>query len=261
VASRAEAVLGPATEAASSPTRAPSLAGAVRGSLSDLYYHSWRLVPANVVWAAVAIALLFVIVIAPAGLLLMPVLAVPTAGLFRMTTRIARADAVSFWDSAAAWREGVVATLLLGAGLSIAAVVLTVNLVTGILTGTLLGWAFATLAFWGLVAVWLFAWTVWPVLADPARERWPARDRVHLAALVVLAFPLRIAALGAGLLVLVVASTVAFVAILTVSVAIAALIAARYVLPAADRLDAQLRFSESRGLRGPEDDEEIDSGD
>jgi hypothetical protein len=254
VASRADAVLASATEPLAPPARPPSLASAVRSSLSDLYYHSWRLVPANVVWAAVAVALLFAIVIAPVGLLLLPLLAVPTAGLFRMTTRIVRGGAVSFWDAVAAWRQGALGTLLLGAGLAIAAAILTVNLVTGILTQTLLGWAFATLAFWGLVAAWLFAWTAWPVMADPARERWPARARVHLAALVVLAYPLRIATLGLLLLALLVASTVAFVAILTVSVAVAALISARYVLPAVDRLDGQLRFGESRGLRGPHED-------
>ena len=233
---------------------AASLGGAIRSALGDLYEHSWRLVPANIVWSIVAVAVLFAAVVAPIGLLLVPLLAFPTAGLFRMTTRIARGDAVSFWDSIAAWRRDALATLLLGGALSLAAVVLSVNFVSGILTQTVIGWAFATLAFWGLVAAWLIAWTAWPILADPHRDRWPARERARLAARVVLAHPIALAVLGVLLLAFLVASAVAIVAILTVSVALAALIAARYVLPAADRLDAQLGFGARRGLAtGPQE--------
>jgi len=45
---------------------------------------------------------------------------------------------------------------------------------------------------------------------------------------------------GLVLLALLVLSTIAFVALLTVSVAFSALVAARYVLPAADRLETAL---------------------
>jgi hypothetical protein len=123
-----------------------------------------------------------------------------------------------------------------------------VNAWTGLLAGTALGWAFATLALWGLVAAWLFAWTAWPLLTDPARARWPARERVHLAGLLVLAHPVRLGGLGIGLLLFLVASLIATVALVTVSVAVAAVVAARFVLPAADRLDARLGFAATRGL-------------
>jgi hypothetical protein len=252
VASRAEAIAapGPAAAAPAERSGAPSLGGALRAALSDLYFHSWRLVPANVVWSVVMVVVLAASILAPVGLAFLAVLGIPTAGLFRMSARIARGQAVSFWDSIAAWRVGVGSTLLVGGVLALVAVVLTVNLVSGILTQTLVGWAFATLAFWGLVASWLYAWTAWPILVDPRRAHWPARDRLRLAALLVLAHPVRIGAMGIFLLALLVASSVAIVAILTVSVAIAALVSARYVLPAADRLDARIRFAELRGLAG-----------
>jgi hypothetical protein len=68
----------------------------------------------------------------------------------------------------------------------------------------------------------------------------PARERLRLAALLVLAHPVRVVGLGLVLAALIVISVVAVVALLTVSVAFAALVATRYVLPAADRLEARL---------------------
>jgi hypothetical protein len=250
VASRAEAIGSGeplAGEAAALPAAA-SLRGSIRSALSDLYFHSWRLVPANIVWSLVAIPTLIVTILAPIGLLGIAILAVPTAGIFRMTTEIARGEAVSFWDSIGAWRHSLATTLALGAAIGVSSIVLVVNLVTGILAQSVVGWAFATLAFWGLVAVWLLAWTVWPILADPWRAGWPAKERVRLAGYLVLAHPIRVAAVGLFLAILLVASAVAIVALLTVSVAIAALVATRYVLPAADRLDDRLGFAARHGL-------------
>jgi hypothetical protein len=101
-----------------------------------------------------------------------------------------------------------------------------------------------------------FAWIAWPILLDPARAAEPARDRLRLAALLVLAHPLRVAGLGLVLAVLVVVSTVAVIALVTVSVGFGALVASRYVLPAADRLEARLdarladgRAAEAAALR------------
>ena len=104
----------------------------------------------------------------------------------------------------------------------------------------MVGWALATLAAWGLVATWLFAWTFWPILVDPARADRPVRDRLRTAALLLVAGPLRLLALGIVLLVLTIASAFLIVTLVTVSIAFGALIATRFVLPAADRLDARL---------------------
>lgn len=255
MASRADALTVGAEPAAVPDRRAavrdvapPSLRRALRAALSDLYFHSWRLVPANIVWSAVMIVALLASILAPIGLLLLTFLAIPTAGLFRMAARIARAEPVSFWDAASAWRHDLRSTLLVGGAFVLLAVVLSVNLVSGILAQSFAGWAFATLAFWGLVAVWLIAWAAWPLVCDPWRATWPLRDRLRLAVLLVIAHPIRLAVLGAVLLALLIASSVAIVAILTVSVAIAAVLDARFVLAAADRLDAQLGYGEQRRL-------------
>jgi hypothetical protein len=49
----------------------------------------------------------------------------------------------------------------------------------------------------------------------------------------------RFGALGVVIAAILVASTLAFAALVTISVAYCALVACRYVLPAADRLDAR----------------------
>ncbi len=115
-----------------------------------------------------------------------------------------------------------------------------VNLSFGILSGSPIGWSLATLAAWGLAVTWLFAWVAWPVLLDPRRADRSVRDRLRLAGLLVIAFPVRFAALGLVLAVMLLASTMAVVVLATIGVAFAALVATRYVLPAADRLEGRL---------------------
>jgi hypothetical protein len=229
VASRAEPIPAP-----------PSLRGAIRAAATDFYFHSWRLLPANVLWAVVALAIVALAILMPPLLVLVPLAALPTAGVFRIATRIVRGESVSFWDGIAAWRSDLRPALALGTGLLGATVILGFNVATGLLSDSLPGWAFATLAFWGLVGTWLYAWVAWPILLDPARATAPARERLRLAALLILAHPLRVGGLGLVLAVLIVVSTAAVVALVTVSVSFGALIAARYVLPAADRLEVRL---------------------
>jgi hypothetical protein len=243
----AGALLGPAPVPASLP-EPPTIRAALRAALKDFYFHSWRLLPANVLWTAVLLILVGLAILVPPLLILLPLAALPLAGIFRIATRIVRGRSVSFWDGMSAWRGEVRPALLLGAGVLAATTVLGFNLLTGILSDTLPGWAFATLAFWGLVAAWLLAWTIWPVLADPWRASWPVKERLRLAGYLLLAHPVRIAALGLVLAIFLVASAVAIVALLTVSVAIAALVATRYVLHAADRLDTRIGFARIRGL-------------
>jgi hypothetical protein len=245
VASRAEA--GSATVAATPPAgvvdalpAGPSLGRATREALQDAYYHSWRLLPANVVWAVAAVALATAALVAPAAVLLLPLLALPTAGIFRVTTRIARGQAVSFWDAIDAWRMDVRSTLAVGAVIVAASLVLTANVFLGLGSASPLGWALATLAAWGLVALWLLLWTLWPILTDPRRAGQPARARARLAALLVLAHPIRIGALALVLALFLAASAIATVALVTISVSLAALVASHVVLPAADRLEARL---------------------
>lgn len=175
----------------------------------------------------------------PYALILAPLLAFPIAWIFRLTALLARGGPASFWDGLAA-RHAVVPTLLLGIAFAGCGVILLGNIALGLASDSPIGWALATLAFWGLLAEWLLAWTVWPLLLDPAREGRPIRERLRLAALLLLAYPRQMVSLGLTLLVVIVVSTTAFVALLTVGVVFSALIAARFVLPAADRLEARL---------------------
>jgi len=247
VASRAElheaaiagALLGPAPVPASLP-EPPTIRAVLRAALKDFYFHSWRLLPANVLWTAVLLILVGLAILVPPLLILLPLAALPLAGIFRIATRIVRDRSVSFWDGMSAWRGEVRPALLLGAGVLAATTVLGFNLLTGILSDTLPGWAFATLAFWGLVGTWLYAWVAWPILLDPDRATQTVRERLRLAALLLLAHPVRVGALGVVLAALLVVSAIAIVALVTVSVGFSALVASRYVLPAADRLESRL---------------------
>jgi MFS family permease len=244
VASRAEGERATASTAPAGVADAlpagPGLGSAVRGALQDAYFHSWRLLPANVLWAVVAVALATAALVVPAAVLLLPLLALPTAGMFRVTTRIVRGGTVTFWDAIDAWRIEVRSTLAIGGLVVASGLVLTANVFLGLDGASPLGWALATLAAWGLVALWLLLWTLWPILTDPDRAGQPVRDRARLAALLVLAHPIRIGALALVLAVFLAASTVAIVALVSTSASLAALVASHVVLPAADRLEAKL---------------------
>lgn len=220
---------------------APTIGGALRAALTDFYYNSWRLVPANMLWGVGLVLLYLVALVWPlAALALAPLLAVPTAGVFRLAALIVRGEAASFRDGLAAWRA--LATPAVAAGIVgvVAAVVFGSNVVTGILSHEMLGWAFATFAAWALATAWVVGLAFWPLLADPARDREPASHRARLAGLLVAAFPARLGALGAVLALVSILSAIAFAALVTVSVSYVALVACRYVLPAADRLEARL---------------------
>ena len=86
--SRAEAPSNPAQR-----TRLPGLGTVVRAALSDYYFNSMRLVAANLVWG-LALALIVLVGLASPllSLALLPLLALPTAGVFRLAARIVRAE-------------------------------------------------------------------------------------------------------------------------------------------------------------------------
>ena len=229
--SRAEPLAVPAS---------PAIGRALRAAAVDFYFHSWRLVPANAIWGAALVALLLLLTVAPLlALLLLPVLALPTVGLFRLAALIARGEAVAFSDALAAWRLNAGATLLAGASLSFVGLVFLVNVLGGLSSASALGWGLATFAIWGLLAMATFAAAFWPLLVDPLRADLAVRARFRLAGMLVLAYPLRLGLLALVLLVILAISTVLFAALLTISVAFCALVACHYVLPAADRFEGR----------------------
>ena len=78
-----------------------------------------------------------------------------------------------------------------------------------------------------------------PIVLDPARRGDSLVSRLRLAAMLLIARPLRMAGLALLVGVFLVASTIAVAAIVTFALALASLVVARSVLPAADRLEGR----------------------
>lgn len=196
--------------------------------------------PANLIWSTVLGATIFLLLTFPlAGLVMLVVLALPTAGLFRLSALIVRDRPVAFSDALSAWREFVGPSAVLALCIGLSTVVLGFNMVAGFASGGPLGWAFGTLAAWGLLSIGSVALAFWPLLVDPVREGEPLRPRLWLAAAVVFTAPVRYGGLMLLLAFVLAASTIAFAALLTISIAFIALMLCRYVLPAADRLEGR----------------------
>lgn len=220
-------------------TSRPPLRAIVRIALTDYYFNSMRLVPANLAWGAAGILVALIGLAWPlGGVLLLPLLALPTAAIFRIAGRIVRGDPdVGLRDLAAPYRHGAGATILIGAAFVAVGAILGTNLVVGLAGDDPFGWVLATLAGWGLIALWCGSIVAWPLIVDPARAAMPVRDRLRLAVRLMLVDPLRFGALGLVVALVVAASTVLTAAILTISVAFVALVACRSVYAAADRLE------------------------
>ncbi len=217
-----------------------SLRAALRQSLTDFYFNSWRLAPANLAWGAV---LILVLLSGPAsllGLALIIALAVPTAGLHRLGALIARGEPAAFSDFVDGMRRHGIAALAVAAGAVLLAVVFTTNIVVGLQAGGPIGWFISAMALWGDVALAMFLVAFWPVLVDPRREGLGLRGRLALAGLIVIGRPGRMFALTALFGVILMVSTILFAAILVVSIAYISLVSARYVLPMLDTLEARL---------------------
>jgi uncharacterized membrane protein YesL len=236
VASRAEYVGSPA---------APPLTKAVRSALTDFYFNSGRLVPVNIVWGGGLVLIVLVALIWPLGaFVLAPLLAIPTAGTFCVAARIVRNDQdISLRDALAATRADARPILLLGLAFVAAAVILGSNMVAGLTSPEPLGWVIGTFAAWGLIVLWCGALVAWPLLVDPSRAERPPSERLRLAGALLLAYPVRLGGLGAVVAVFVVVSAILAAVLLTVGVAFVALVACRYVYPAADRLEVRLEDS------------------
>lgn len=227
------------------------LRSALKAAAVDFYYQSIRLVPANVLWGVTLLGLLALAIgggpLVP--LVAAPLLAIPYVGVARLAVLTVRGRDVVLSDVWRAYREFGLVALGLGAVLTLASVLLASNVVIGASQAGLVGWAFATLAGAGLVAIWVLSFPLWLLLVDPERSERRRRDRLRLAVLLVLAAPGRTALLALVLAVLLALSTVAFAALLTISVAYANLVAARYLLPLADRLETWLAERAAAGAR------------
>ena len=211
---------------------------ALRLALSDLYYHSIRLVPANLAWSIAMLAVIWLgVTVSPLlALLLAPLLAFPLLAIARLAGLIARGHDVVLSDAWAVVRLRPGRTLLAGIVIEALVLVLLANAVIGLMTGSPLGLGLTILAAWGLLAVALTALPFWVILADPERPGISVADAARLAAGLLLVRPGRLLGLAVVLVIVIGFATVLMAALLTVGVAYAALLTARTVLPAADQI-------------------------
>jgi uncharacterized membrane protein YesL len=217
-----------------------SLAGALRQALTDFYFNSWRLAPANLVWGVGLIALLIAGPVSVVGAVILALLAIPLVGLHRMAALVARDEPAGFSDFLAGMRRYGVPALAMGAASVFLAFVLTTNIVVGIQLGGPVGWFVSAMALYGDVALAMLLVAFWPLLVDPKRQALSLRGRLAMAAYVVIGRPLRMLALTFVVGLVLAISTVLFAALVMVSVAYVSLVSSRYVLPLADEVEQQL---------------------
>jgi hypothetical protein len=217
-----------------------ALRAALRAALTDLYFNSWRFAPANLAWAVVLIAALLIGPLTLPGLALLAVLAVPTAGLYRMAALVARGEPLALSDFLEAMRRYGLVAAGVGAAALVLGVVFVTNVGVGFAADHPLAWFIGALALWGLVGLVMFLLAFWPMFVDPNREGQTIRQRALLATLAVIGRPGRMLLFSAVVVVLLVAATVLFAALILVGVAYVAMVSARYVLPLVDALEASL---------------------
>lgn len=211
----------------------------MRAAASDFYFNSLRLVPINLMWGLGVIATALVALVWPVGALgLGLLLAVPGAAVVRMAAAIVRGEPeATFSDAIMTSLRSAGSVLLVAVGLLGAATVLGTNAVIGLTQTGPLGWAIGTLAAWGLITLWCTSIVLWPLLVDPLRVGQPLRMRLRTTAMVLLSFPVRSAALGILIGLIATISAVLVVGLLSVGLALLALVACRAVYPVADRID------------------------
>lgn len=216
----------------------PRLRGLLPAAGSDFYYNSWRFLGANLVVGAGMVLVVLVWVATPLALLLLVPLALPVAGMMRMATVLVRGGHTDFGEVTSVLRSpvrilGLAAAQLLVVGVLVA---------DAVIGASLAGWfgTFLTVsAIYGLAIVWAYASVAWPLLLDPERDGDSIRQRLRLAAIVLLAHPVRVGGVLLLIGLLLGLATVAIAPVLTFALALAWLAIARYVLPVADRLEGR----------------------
>jgi hypothetical protein len=214
------------------------LGTALRRAGEDLYFNSWRLVPANLAWAAVVAAVGIAAWVWLPAALLVGLAGIPLAGIQRMAGLIARGESASFGDFVDGARRTASRAAALGLGATILAVAFSSNILFGLALDTPFGWFLMATAAYADVALAMVLLAAWPILADPSGESRPLREVVRLAGVLCLTTPRPLFGLTATVAALLVATTVILPAIALVGIAYTSLVSARYVLPLVDRFEA-----------------------
>jgi hypothetical protein len=212
----------------------PRLRTAVVSALSLVVEHAFALLAANLIWALLVAGYVFLLVGVPGLILVVPLLALPTASLTRLAVAAVRAGVPTL----AMARDELGRLALRKLGLAVAQIaVMAISLANLRLVaeiGGVAGLLSAGVALYATIVTVLYGMALWPIVCDPMREG-PVRGQLRLALAVTLRRPLQLALLGlfAGL------AAVASVEVLAVALflpSVVALAIIGYVVPAADEI-------------------------
>jgi hypothetical protein len=230
---------------ARSDTRSPRVGPTVRRAAIDLYYNFSSFIPANVIFGVGLILVIGAVATSPFGWIAILGLVPLTAGCMALATSLVRDGHTDFGEFTAQVRRPWPALAFGAAQLGVAAV-LVIDLMVGAALGSPIGGILLASALYGLAILWMYAVVAWPIVLDPVRRGEPIAARLRLAGTLLVVHPLRLASFAALLGVFLVIATVAVAAIVTFALALACLVAARYVLPAADRLEGRASVDAER---------------
>lgn len=196
----------------------------------------------NLAWLVVVALFGFLRLVVPILIVLAPLLALPTAVLMRLAVAVAR-DRSPSWSMATAELGRLAGRkLLLGTAQLLVLALGVVNVLLAGNIGGILGIVSAVIAAYAVIATWMYAVALWPIVCDPDREA-PLREQLRMALTVVILRPLQIGVLAliAALAVIICVQLIAPAVFLPGFVLV---VVAGYVVPFVDRLrpvDDQLR--------------------
>ena len=219
-------------------SRTPNLGTTVRQAALDLYYAFATFIPANLIFGVGLIVFLGAVAGTPWGWLVAIALVPVAAGCMALATGLVRDGHTDLGEFADVLRHPWPALGLGVAQLSVGAV-LVVDLMVGSALGTAIGGVLAVSAVYGLAILWVYAVVAWPIVLDPRRRGDPLAARLRLAIAVLVTRPGRMTVLAVSVGIFLAVATILVAAIVTFALALAWLVVAREVLPAADRLEGR----------------------
>lgn len=188
----------------------------------------------NLAWLVVAALFGFLRLVVPIFIVLAPLLALPTAVLMRLAVAVAR-DRSPSWSMATAELGRLAGRkLLLGTAQLLVLALGVVNVLLAGNIGGILGIISAVIAAYAVIATWMYAVALWPIVCDPEREA-PLREQLRMALTVVILRPLQIGVLAliTALAVIICVQLIAPAVFLPGFVLV---VVAGYVVPFVDRL-------------------------
>lgn len=213
----------------------PSLAAAIRLSVTGLIESLHAFLAWNLVLVVAAAVNVFLLTLSSLALLLVPFLAPLVCGVVRLATVASRGDHVALRTAMPGIRHRLWTKVGLAAVQCVLLLLTTLNLlVAPAIGGLLAGLSMATSVY---VAATLFAYAAvgWTLLCDPRRESLPLGELARLSLSIVLRHPLQVI----FMLVVIALATVVVYNLVAPSLflpSMVLLLVAGYVIPAADRL-------------------------